>query len=307
MAEIHWPRLQDATPWGVPEYTSARVLGDTELLPDVPAHLRGARHASALRFMPATHLVDAVNIMSVAVVSLEQAADSIGNVTLEREVDDWFECVREWVEIVTRQSAAARSHLKTHNATAGGRTREVGVVNGRGEILPGNLEVDCYAGSLHEMWGRPATSEELTQASERVNRNTAPPPAYLLHRSARAALVLADYRQCAIYGATALEVAIKEWVTQRLNSSKDPEVSRAVRRDLRGLGSWLELAKILGAPLRPDLHGLAVKPRNAAAHEGDRLDETTAWRAWEATAEALDALDPIHAHLRSRSGEVTDR
>lgn len=178
------------------------------------------------------------------------------------EIDDWFDLVRTWLEVQTKQDLDHKS--------------KASLVHYPGATLSSYVDGNWVSKDIYEVGDlsrQAATPQQLKIAFDRASELAEPPLEYILARDARATFARTDFRRAAVDVGTAVEVVLNYIYVARMTSDRREMISQD-RRNLRSLSDALnELGVTFDAALET-----VIGARNGAAHQGieptsDELEE----------------------------------
>lgn len=210
----------------------------------------------------------------------EPRGDLIEN--LFRDVDDWFDRLRTWIEVAVDQDVDPN-----HPISAGSQI-------GAGLILvaddDGTVSLPVRAHEIHVTMSTEELVEltQLCKAVELANARCRPGDAHVLLRDARAAARRGSYRRAVIDAGGAVEMTLAAHNRTTINIKPRPGA-------MQTLGWYVREPKIIKASglAKQGLLDDLVTPRNDAIHQ-NRVPSHADTRTALATAQrVLTALDPL--------------
>jgi len=179
--------------------------------------------------------------------------------TLLDRIDDWFDALRSWIEVLTQQDLNHRHPSYDVQFPAEG----LFLWSDDQFKAPGQIKLN---------WPqfRPLSMPLWAWALEQVAADRRPATEHLLMRDARAALARTDTRRAVLDAATAVEVVLSNELGRALDSLARPSKT-ALLGEMRTLGRLADLVP----SLRPDLAATKAElqkvtsARNATTHRGE--------------------------------------
>lgn len=218
------------------------------------------------------------------VVDPEQAAQLIVDA-----MDDWWNSVRGWLEIVSGQHLTEVGHRELQvfgNKTPIWSLRDDGTQDATALSITGTSSIHLGGREVAEV-----SADTLRDCVSLVGLT--PPLAWTLVRDARALHEAGQYRRAVIDAATSAELAVSEMVDVRL-AETEQSVRGALVAAHRMLGAKSKLLVSLGCPPLPSaFEADLVVPRNNAVHKGLSVDRATSGRAISVAAEVVELAYPL--------------
>jgi hypothetical protein len=212
----------------------------------------------------------------------QQAAQSLVDA-----MDDWWENVRGWLELVTGQHLTRVGHKETE--VIGNKTPIWSLRDDDTHDMPFSMTgvSSIYFGRQVE-----AVTADILNGCVSLADN-APPLAWTLLRDARALEEVGHYRRAVIDAATSAELAVSEILDARLGGTEE-SVRNALLAAHRMLGAKSKLLTSLNCPPLPSsFESDLVVPRNNAVHKGISIDGPTCNRAISVAAEVVERAFPL--------------
>ncbi len=202
-----------------------------------------------------------------------------------REIDDWWELFRSWLEIITSLNVSKRQ------ASGDIRSEPIWIWDSSDFATRHDASI-ARSWPIHNQPGAPVDRTTL-EACMRLAADGQPPPAmWLFIRDARALIDSGDYRRAVIDAVTAAELAMTEILDQDL-ATTGSVLSNALLDRSRTLEGRARLMKELGAGSVPETfkNDLQV-PRNKAAHGGVPQTLADATKALAVATNLVEQAEP---------------
>jgi hypothetical protein len=171
-------------------------------------------------------------------------------------LDDWFDRVRAWIEVLTEQDLDYRSPSYDLTFQGDGFHRWDGIW----------LTKELPATRTRVI--TPVSAEDWMRVLRKAGEGQEPPLEYLVARDARAALLRGDLRRAAIDMGTAAEITLHN--AYRRNIAAAGRTLSQGDRNLRTLADALSDAGVPLGAAREDV-GYLANARNIAVHEGSEM------------------------------------
>jgi len=168
-------------------------------------------------------------------------------------IDDWFDLVRTWLEIQTKQDLDHKSHVSP--------------VHLPGKTLRSHVDGEWISNDIYEVGDLsrpPATPQQLKIAFDRAGESAEPPIEHLLARDARATFARNDLRRAAVDAGTTVEVILNQVYIANMDSLHRETMSQD-RRNLKSLRDALSEVNVHFDTRLETVIGA----RNGAAHQGE--------------------------------------
>jgi len=203
------------------------------------------------------------------------------------QIEQWWSDLQAWIEVLTSIDVSTRSGGRgSVSAGAAWTNSEEG--DSLVQLSPREIRITARGEPEHGI-----SLPSLTQAAE-LAAAVEIPLEWQLVREARHRRWEGRWRACVLDAGTAAELALARLTGALLGDT--PAAAQAALLDgYRTLGGRASLYRRLGGELPANFTADVVRPRNAATHEGEQLDASTAARAESTVSDLVHRAVPLDA------------
>lgn len=134
--------------------------------------------------------------------------------------------------------------------------------------------------------------EDWEHAIDHASKGDEPPLPYVMIYEAETQSAMCDTRQSLLAAATAVELAVGTWLTERLGQGGKDLVD-PILSQIRSLGPKLSVARKLGMSVGEHLQKTLVEPRNKVVHRGWAPDERIVSQAVDSARGLVEEHVPL--------------